>query len=227
MRGCLRNSRRGFTLAELLVVVVIIGMLVALMMGAIISAQRSARQGQCVHRLKEVALATQHYESNKQHYPGFINRIQGKVVGWPVVLLPYLGRQDVYQEWRRGNQVTVVVDQLYCPEDSLASTQPAPLSYVANLNLFRDRTMPRPLDVSQADVKSVQRTFLFGERLKSGPWNTTAPDKLGVVWPDGGIVGDVLSSEHPGGVNVAFCDGHVEFITNETEIGTILPGPRE
>ncbi len=227
MRVCSRDGRRGFTLAELLVVVVIIGMLVAMVANAIISSQRTARQAECLQKLKELATAANHYESKKQHYPGFVNRVQGQVYGWPIVLLPYLGRDDVFSAWRRGNRTPVTVDELVCPEDSTALRQAAPLSYVANLHLFRDRSMPRPIDISRANLESIQRTLLFSERLGSGPWNNNAPDRLGVFWPDSGIVGDVLSSEHPGGVNVAYCDGHAKFIPDDTEVGQILPGPRE
>lgn len=227
MRVCLPKSRRGFTLAELLVVVVIIGMLVAMVAGAVISSQRTAQQAACLHKLTELAKAVQHYESRTRHYPGSINRLQGQVVGWPIVLLSDLGRGDVLDALRKGNQAPVTIDELVCPEDSLALSQPAPLSYVANLHLFRDRTMPRPINISSSDLQSAQRTLLFSERLGSGPWNSNAPDRLGVFWPERGVVGDVLKSEHPGGVNVAFCDGHVKFIPDETEVGTILPGPRE
>ena len=50
-------SRRGVSLAEVLVVVAILGLLIALILPAINSARQSARRTECVNKMKQVALA--------------------------------------------------------------------------------------------------------------------------------------------------------------------------
>lgn len=66
----LRQRRRcGFSLLELLVVIVIIGVLVALLLPAVVKARESARQTQCRNNLRQIGLALQNYESQHNVLP--------------------------------------------------------------------------------------------------------------------------------------------------------------
>ena len=60
-----RNDSRGFTLIELLVVIAIIGMLVAMLLPAIRSAQERARQNQCQTRMQQIGIAYEKAKVNK------------------------------------------------------------------------------------------------------------------------------------------------------------------
>ena len=64
-----RESRRGFTLLELMAVVAIIAVLIALLMPAICRSREAARRAQCVNNLKQVGLAIHNYLSTEGVFP--------------------------------------------------------------------------------------------------------------------------------------------------------------
>ena len=63
------HSRFGFTLVELLVVIVVIGILVGLMMPAVNSAREAGRRATCSNNLKQLAAACQLHEAKQGFLP--------------------------------------------------------------------------------------------------------------------------------------------------------------
>ncbi|MDP1561558.1 MAG: DUF1559 domain-containing protein [Pirellulaceae bacterium] len=61
--------RRGFTLVELIVVVVIIGLLVGISIPAVIAARESARKTSCLNNIKQIGLASLSVEAAKRRLP--------------------------------------------------------------------------------------------------------------------------------------------------------------
>ena len=100
-----RFLRRGFTLLELLVVILIIRILVALLLPAIQAARESARRASCANNLRQVAIAVLVHESSLGHFPASFKTPReaalagGDVDGWSahVMLLPFL-EQEVTQD---------------------------------------------------------------------------------------------------------------------------------
>ena len=65
------RRRTGFTLVELLVVIAIIGMLVALLLPAVMSARKTARQNTCMNNVRQVAMAMINHETARGQLPGY------------------------------------------------------------------------------------------------------------------------------------------------------------
>ncbi|MEX0937031.1 MAG: DUF1559 domain-containing protein, partial [Pirellulales bacterium] len=117
----------GFTLVELLVVIVIIGILLALLLPAIQSAREGARRTQCTSRLRQIGVGLQSYHTMRSKFPvGCVDRTHRRIA-WSVYLLPHIDRRDVWRAFddrygsssEENRQATSIVISTYlCPSTS-------------------------------------------------------------------------------------------------------------
>lgn len=133
------ERRFGFTLVELLVVVVIIAMLAGLLLPAVVRGREAARRAECMNNQKQLALAIQQFENARGHLPGYLNSFGGvSNLTWVTMILPYLGEQELWKLWRDPNTALLTkIDQgsaalpvLKCPSDT--NIPPTGLSFVVN-----------------------------------------------------------------------------------------------
>ena len=101
--SCKRH--RGFTLVELLVVIVIIAILIGLILPAVQKAREAARVTSCANNLKQIALAVANFEVRNGRYPPSWKPTppvppSTDVNGWSAqaLLLPYLEQAKLHSK---------------------------------------------------------------------------------------------------------------------------------
>lgn len=141
------RPRSAFTLVELLVVIAIIGVLVSLLLPAVQSARESARRSGCLNNLRQLALATIEFEERMTRWPGLFESFPEQWLptedgvyfeefgAWPVVLMPSLERQKLYDVYTTGTPTHAFVQLFLCPSDDGKSREGAVNSYVANAGI--------------------------------------------------------------------------------------------
>lgn len=132
------SNKRAFTLVELLVVIGIIGVLMAIVLPALQSSREQVRRAVCGDKLKRLAEATAIHHANKHRLPGFQEVLNGRIVSWPVVLMPQIGNLPIYDGWAKLKPGPVPSDvmpyraEFYCPSAPSPDLDFAQSTYVAN-----------------------------------------------------------------------------------------------
>lgn len=164
-RATPRCTRVAFTLVELLVVLAVIGILVGLLLPAVQTAREAARRMQCQNQLKQLGLATLHFESAERVFPasGWTQvgpgNPYGKYVGWRTVILPYLEQsnvRDLYRidlNWWEGTNLAVAsipMKTFVCPSTPSIPSVTAAIAKSPRPALLFDPPLAR------ADYEAVQ-----------------------------------------------------------------------
>ncbi|MFN0051657.1 MAG: DUF1559 domain-containing protein [Planctomycetales bacterium] len=136
-----KNARRGLTLVEFLVVVIVGFVLLGLLIPGIINARESARRSQCKLNLHQIGLALHNYHDQYRLFPpGYVSGAAPPSTangwGWSAQLLPFMESSPIYS-WTNFNlpvddpsnrRTAEVVSPWYlCPSDA-ESKSPFPIS---------------------------------------------------------------------------------------------------
>lgn len=125
-----RNNRRGFTIVELVTVIVIVLIALAIVAPAVQQSRENARRIQCKNNLKMIGLAMHNYhETHNCLPPAWTNHhaqagAQGRY-GWSMMLTPFLDHMQVYnqvdfsdQNPQPTSEANVILASFRCPSDS-------------------------------------------------------------------------------------------------------------
>ena len=144
------QTRSGFTLVELLVVITIIAILVALLLPAVQMAREAARSGECRNNMKQLALAVHSHVAIRGYYPPAtsVQSPKHNVINY---ILPYVEQGNVYnqmnleEDWNSATNLPATQVNL-----SLVTCPTAPKGrnyvsdYLAITHIFKNSHSPNP-----------------------------------------------------------------------------------
>lgn len=184
-----RSARRGFTLGEFIVVVVIIVILIGLMLPAVRRVHEPAARMRCQNNLKQLMLGLQEYESagfrkssTKLAFPTGCfgpGSAPEERLSWAVSLLPYLEQEPLFKQFDpekayAGNlsvaQTRVKI--FICPQAQEAATGDPVTHYVAMAGLGHDAAT-RPAGAAGNGFMGYDRLTSLVD-IKDGTSNTIA-----------------------------------------------------
>jgi prepilin-type N-terminal cleavage/methylation domain-containing protein/prepilin-type processing-associated H-X9-DG protein len=190
------GRRRGFTMIELLMVLVIIAILIALFLPAVQSAREAARTAQCRNNLLQLGIALSNYASTHDVLPpGVVNDTgpisnmpRGYHVGWTVQILPFVEEANIFRhiDFRQGvyadansTAFAPTIKGFLCP----SNPRTRPMSYVGC-----HHDVEAPIDVDNRGVLYLN-SHIRRDEISDGPAYTIllgeARDAAALGWASG------------------------------------------
>lgn len=210
------ESRKGFTLVELIAVVAIVAILAALLSTGLSSARAKANDAKCVSNLRQIGAGALAYFQDRNGMlfatKSFYSASYEKDGG----MRDYVGIN--FPEKTANAPTSVFTDTIFsCPmmkEKLSAKFQPALLfNRCYTMNEFAiasedgiEKSADYPKRIARIPALSAMMLFSDGSATGKGPGN------FHTVFNPSYVTRDFLFYPHGGGQNVVFFDGHVEKV---------------
>jgi len=208
------NSKRAFTLVELLVVIGIVAVLAALLLPVVLSSKHKAQRVQCVGNLRQLGIGLQSFVADNHSYPSGISGTNSEIPGaW----MEQLQRGGFDEAKPKTNFLTEGVWR--CPTAKVAATTSVPVCY--GYNAFGSLRIGNPTNALGLLGRYASAQLLFQPIHES---EVVVPSDM-IAIGDSVVVGAVFlmrrelsyldqdgraTARHQGKLNMVFCDGHVE-----------------
>jgi prepilin-type N-terminal cleavage/methylation domain-containing protein/prepilin-type processing-associated H-X9-DG protein len=208
-------SNRGFTLVELLVVIAIIGVLMGLLLPAVQSAREAGRRTTCANNQYQMAFAAIRFNDSNGFLPGWRNTLVHATgtffPSWPVMVLPFVERNDIYKSWQAGTPAAPYVSLFVCPSSPPDSMTNPVLAYAGNCGSLANtrRADAAMLDTTVTLSGSTNgRIALDDISSRDGTGNTLLLSEKCIS----GTAGLVLGSWNTIPASAAFGNGSATFV---------------
>jgi len=224
-------AKSSATPVALIVVVVMLGLavpcsgiLIALLLPAVQAAREAARRTTCVNNLKQIGLAMHNYHDTYKCFPPAVITDEAGTprYSWRVAILPFVDQAALYDQWNHDepwdspNNMRIgqtAVPAYRCPSDS--DDNPIETNYVMITGEEAVGNLPNEVTNIATITDGTSNTLMIVEVVDSGiGWSEPRDLSLDQLPLQINAPG-AISSRHPGGVNVGFCDGSVQFLSEE------------
>ena len=200
----------------------IIGVLMGLLLPSIQGAREANRRATCINHQMQISLALLSYESEKGHFPpAYITDKDGKPMhSWRILILPYLDKKDLYDQYdfneswdgpHNRKLADKMPDVFRCPSNTNSPNYTA-YAMLVGPHAFSPGPMGRTYkEISHADGASTTLMLVEATKAKINwlePRDLNAEEMSFIINKSG----KEISSNHPSGAVVSFCDGHTTFL---------------
>lgn len=219
----------GATLLIVGVVAVVVlfvcgGVLVALLLPAVQAAREAARRTQCTNNMRQIALAFHNYHDTYGTFPpAYIADENGKPMhSWRTLILPFLEQQGVHaqydfsQPWDSPANLAATstpIPAYTCPDStSVTSTETHYMVIIGPGTVFNGSTAANIASITDGTSNTILVVEVNGTGVNwADPTDLSAAT---ITFPASNGGPGNAGSLHPGGLNVAMCDGSVRFVSN-------------
>lgn len=197
-----------------------VGVTVALLLPAVQAAREAARRTMSTNNMKMLGIALLSDENTHRKFPAraIVDREGKPLLSWRVAILPYLDQDDLYRQfhldepWDSPHNKKLIARMPRVFRNPSSAAAPHTTTYLGPVGpgLFFDGVKSRRV----ADIADgMSNTVMLVE----------ANDDQAVIWTkpvdwqvqaDNPMAG--VGRAHPGGFNVLFCDGHIQFVATDT-----------
>lgn len=209
------QTRHGFSLVELLVVVAIIGTLIGLLLPAVQAARSQGRRTACASNLRQIGLAMLLFaDAHKGRWPETTHTVEADPEtglfdrAWIFTLAPFMESVDAIR---------------ICPDDSLGSERLKKRHTSFTLNGWLS-SEAEPSFSNLRMISETKRSIIvfelserqgvddYADHVHSFDWFSASRKNAQTVYR--AVEAEVAVARHAGTAHYLFCDGHIENISD-------------